>query len=73
MENHNAKMINKALGVDVFRSENVERLEINKFTKKQIKELHIDDLIDPNTKQGTDRLARFVKYILFGGFKNADI
>lgn len=65
MKNHNAVLINKRLDVQIFDEACTERLKVNKFTKKQIKDLHIDDLIDPETKQGTERLGKFVKEILF--------
>lgn len=62
--NQNAVKINQALDVKLFDETDIYRLKLNKFTKKQIKELMIDDLIDDKGK-GTERLARFVKEILF--------
>ena len=61
--NKNAIKINQALDVQLF-DESHETLKLNKFTKKQIKDLVIDDLVDDKGK-GTERLARFVKEILF--------
>lgn len=63
-KNKNAIKINQALDVKLFDETDIYRLKLNKFTKKQIKDLVIDDLIDKNGK-GTERLARFVKEILF--------
>lgn len=62
--NHNAKKVNYKLGVVLFDESDVHRLKLLKFTKRYIKELHIDDLIGPDG-QGTERLAKLVKEILF--------
>ena len=64
MTNKNAIKINQALDVQLFEKNDIYRLRLNKFTKKQIKDLVIGDLIDDKGK-GTERLARFVKEILF--------
>lgn len=64
MTNYNAQKINKALGVNILDENNHEYLKINKFTKKQIKELCIDDLIQDG--KGTVRLSKLIKEILFG-------
>lgn len=63
--NPNAKKVNDTLGVVLFDESDRFRLRLLKFTKKQIKALQIEDLIDPGTGQGTERLARLVKEILF--------
>jgi len=65
MTNYNAKKINDTLGIEIFDQSVTHRLQINNFTKKKIKELHIEDLIDLETKKGTPRLAMFVRDILF--------
>lgn len=65
MLNPNAVKVNRKLGANLFDESDIYRLRLNKFTAKQIKELMIDDLINPKTKQGTERLALFVKQILF--------
>lgn len=64
MKNYNAAKINEKLGVTLFDESDIHRLKLLKFTKKQVKQLCIDDLIDSNGK-GTERLARLVKEILF--------
>lgn len=64
MKNYNAEKVNKTLGVTLFDESDIYRLRLLKFTKKQIKEMHIDDLIGKDG-QGTERLAKFVKEILF--------
>lgn len=64
MINHNAVKINKRLDVKLFDESDIHRLRLLKFTKKDIKRLMIDDLIDDKGK-GTERLARFVKDILW--------
>lgn len=69
MENNYAILINQRLGVELFNPNNVKRLELNKFTKKQIQKLYIDDLVDPETKKGTARLASLVKEIISDGWK----
>lgn len=64
MKNHNAVKINDKLGFKIFDESDIHRLRILKYSKKIIKENSLDDLI--NSKgQGTDRLAKFVKEILF--------
>lgn len=40
-----AKKINDSLGVKVFNTSEMLYLELNKFTKKQIRDMAIDDLI----------------------------
>lgn len=65
MKNHNAEKINLKLGVRLFDESDIHRLKLIKFTKKEIKALCIDDLVDAETKQGTKRLAELVKEILF--------
>lgn len=64
MTNHNAAKINKRLGVTLFDESDIHRLRLLKFTKKDVKRLMIDDLID-SKGQGTERLARLVKEILW--------
>jgi hypothetical protein len=66
MKNHNAVEINKRLGFNCYQEDNTMFLVLNKFTKKQIKEMMIDDLIDPDTKEPTMRLAKAVRDILWG-------
>jgi len=62
--NKQAELINKKLDINLFNTEIDDYLVLNKFTKKQILKEHIDDLIDVETKQGTDRLNRLVREIL---------
>jgi len=64
MTNHNASKINQRLGVTLFDESDIHRLRLLKFTKKDVKRLMIDDLVD-DKGQGTERLARLVKEILF--------
>ncbi len=64
MKNHHAEKINKSLGVEIFNESNLNRLEIIRYSKKEIKKMCIDDLVLPKGG-GTDRLAQFVKEILF--------
>lgn len=64
MKNYNAAKVNEKLGVVIFDEADIHRLRIVKYTKKQIKELQIDDLVNEKG-QGTERLAKFVKEILF--------
>jgi|WetSurMetagenome_2_1015567.scaffolds.fasta_scaffold240936_3 hypothetical protein len=64
MRNYNAVKINETLGVVIFKEANLDRLQLIKYSKKQIKEFCIEDLIN-NKGQGTDRLAKLVKEILF--------
>lgn len=64
MKNYNAEKVNKKLGVVLFDESDIHRLRLLKFTKKQIKQMQIDDLIN-DRGQGTERLARLVKEILF--------
>lgn len=64
MINYNAQKVNKTLGVKLFDESDIHRLRLLKFTKKQIKELCISDLID-DKGQGTERLAKFVREILW--------
>lgn len=64
MKNYNAAKVNERLGVTLFDETDIHRLRLLKFTKKDIKRLMIDDLIDDKGK-GTERLARLVKEILF--------
>lgn len=64
MKNHNAQKINQRLDITLFDESDIYRLRLLKFTKKDIKRLMIDDLIDDKGK-GTERLARLVKEILF--------
>ncbi len=64
MINHNAQKINQRLGVTLFDETDIHRLKLLKFTKKDVKRLMIDDLIDKKGK-GTERLAKIVKEILF--------
>lgn len=65
MINRDAVKINDRLDVKIFNETNIKRLEIIKYSKKEIKEMMIDDLVNEKG-QGTDRLANFVKDILFG-------
>ena len=62
--NTRAEFINKKLDINLFNTEINDYLVLNKFTKKQILKEHIDDLIDIDTKQGTDRLNRIVRDLL---------
>jgi len=59
MKNKNAVKINDKLGFNLFNELTIDRLEVNKFTKKQIAHLCIDDLID-SSNRATDRLRRYV-------------
>lgn len=62
----NAQRVNEALDVKLFNeSLGHQPLILNKFTKKQIKELFIDDLIDSDGK-ATPRLNMLVREILRG-------
>lgn len=61
--NKKAKKVNEALDVLLFDVNDIHRLKLLKFTKKEIKKQCIDDLIDANGN-ATPRLARFVKEIL---------
>lgn len=65
MINRNAQKINQKIGLVLFDEADIHRLRLIKFTKKQIKDLYIEDLVDKDTKQGTEKLARLVKEILF--------
>lgn len=62
--NTRAEFINKKLDINLFNTEINDYLVLNKFTKKQILKEHIDDLIDIDTKQSTDRLNRIVRDLL---------
>lgn len=55
--------INNRLGVEIYDT-SFNGLSLNKFTTKQIMKLFIDDLINPETHQATDRLKRFTTQIL---------
>ena len=66
MQNHHALKINEKLGIELFDASNIHRLKLNKFTKKQIKELFIDDLVDIETKEPTLRLIKLIKEITWG-------
>ena len=66
MQNNYAVNINNRLGVELFDASNIHRLKLNKFTKKQIKELMIDDLVDIETKEPTMRLIKIIKEITWG-------
>lgn len=72
MINRDAVKINDRLGVKIFRESNIKRLEIIKYSKKEIKEMMIDDLVNEKG-QGTDRLGLFVKDILFGDNKMSNV
>jgi hypothetical protein len=61
--NRDAIKINEKLGVKLF--DEIDG-NLNKFTKKQIRELMIDDLVDLETRQPTVRLIKFMKEILLG-------
>lgn len=63
MSNQHAIKMNETLGVEIFDTSITHRLEINKFTKKQIKELCIDDLVNEH-RQGTHRLRKLILDIL---------
>ena len=65
MKNHTSAKINEALGVNLYDETNLKVIKLNKFTKKQIKELCIDDLID-SKGQPTLRLVKFYKEIVYG-------
>lgn len=63
---NNAQRVNKALDVKLFNETlGQQPLVLNKFTKKQIKSLFIDDLIDERGR-ATPRLNMFVREILRG-------
>lgn len=64
MKNYNAEKINDRLGFKIFDESDIHRLRILKYTKKIIKQNSLDDLINEKG-QGTERLAKFVKEILF--------
>lgn len=57
----NAELINKKLGFDLYKQDG-KLLVLNKFTKKQIKEYCIDDLIHEG--RATLRLKKIVNEIL---------
>lgn len=61
--NAKAKLINEKLDVKLY-NEQSETLELNKFTKKQVKDLLIDDLVCMDTLKPTARLNQFVAEIL---------
>ena len=63
MKNQDAVLLNNRLDVPLFNELNVNSLELNKFTKKQIKKMMIDDLI-AGDNTATDRLNRFINEIL---------
>jgi len=65
MKNYNAIKVNEKLGVNILDENFADHLRVNKFTKKQIKELCIDDLIQDG--KGTVRLSKLIKEIIFGG------
>lgn len=64
MTNYNAQKVNQKLGVTLFDESDIHRLKLLKFSKKDVKKLAIDDLIDKEGR-GTPRLAQLVKEILF--------
>jgi len=64
MKNKNAVKVNEKLGVIIFDESDIHRLKIIKYSKKDIKRMCIGDLID-SKGQGTERLAKLVKDILF--------
>lgn len=63
--NHIAAKINEKLGVNLYDETNLKVIKLNKFTKKQIKDLCIDDLL---TSKGepTMRLVKLYKEIVWG-------
>lgn len=61
LKNKKAAKINEALGVNIL-DESRDTLTLNKFTKKQIKALCIDDLIQHGRE--TTRLVRLIREIL---------
>ena len=66
MKNKNALKVNKTLGVKIL-NESLDTLTVNKFTKKQVKELCIEDLIQHGRE--TPRLRDLVTEILKGRVK----
>lgn len=62
MKNLKAVKVNEKLGCKVLNESNIYGLTVNVFTKKQVKEMCIDDLIDSSGK-ATPRLAQLVKEI----------
>ena len=64
MKNPYAVAVNSALGVQIYNETNIKRLEVIKYNKKEIQKLMIDDLVLPQG-EGTDRLVRFTRDILF--------
>lgn len=64
MKNPKAVKVNEALGVKVLNEDYVYGLKCIKYSKKEIKELSIDDLVTEKGA-GTKRLADLVKEILY--------
>lgn len=64
MKNKKAIKINEKLGVQVFNENIPDKLKLIEYSRKEIKELHLDDLI----KDGywTTRLASLVNEIEMG-------
>jgi len=65
MKNHISAKINEALGVNLYDELNLKVIKLNKFTKKQRKELCIDDLITEKNEP-TERLLKLFKEIAWG-------
>jgi hypothetical protein len=60
MANQRAKLINTRLGINLFNESIEGTLELNKFTKKQVFEMYIDDLVCPVRLVPTMRLRKLI-------------
>lgn len=71
MDFNKAKKINDALDVNIFNEKIIDRLVLNKFTKKQVHDLCIDDLVIFNGKiyRPTPRLLKLSEEIIKGNLK----
>ncbi len=62
--NKEALRVNNMLGYDLYNTNIVNRLELNKISKATIKKDLIDDLIDVRSMKPTQRLIKFTNEIL---------
>lgn len=64
MKNLKAQYLNKRLAVKIYNENILDDLVVNKFTKKQIRDLFIDDLIEEESGLSTKRLRDFTRDML---------
>lgn len=62
MKNERAIKLNKTLDLNLF-NENSQVLKLNKFSRKQVNEMFIDDLVCPVRLIPTVRLRQIIKEI----------